>query len=91
MGDMILWFPKGKKEHNEKFKKWWFGPYKMYYCLPKNIVLLVNIDKFERNPILLNINKLKPYKYLGKILWRLEATIRKGKRAQGGLTKRLSV
>jgi hypothetical protein len=47
----------------------------MYYCLSNNIVLLVNIDKFEPNPILMNISKLKPYRYLGKTLWRLEATI----------------
>jgi len=27
----------------------------------------MNIDKFELNPILVNINKLKPYRYLDKI------------------------
>ncbi len=25
MGNMALQFPKGKKEHTEKFLKWWFG------------------------------------------------------------------
>ncbi len=29
MGDMVLWFPKGRKEHIEKFKKWWFGAIKL--------------------------------------------------------------
>jgi hypothetical protein len=31
--------------------------------LPNNIVLLVTIDKFDPNPILVNINKLKPYRF----------------------------
>jgi len=51
MGDTIFWFLKGRKEHIKKFFKWWFGPYKIQYCFPNNIVLLVNIDKFEPNPI----------------------------------------
>jgi len=29
-----------------------------------NIVLLVTKDKFDLNPIMVNINKLKPYKFL---------------------------
>ncbi len=32
--------------------------------LPINIVLLVTIEKFETNPVLVNVNKLKPYKYM---------------------------
>jgi hypothetical protein len=32
--------------------------------LPNNIVLLVIIDKFDHNPILVNINKLKPYRFI---------------------------
>jgi hypothetical protein len=32
--------------------------------LPNNIVLLVTIEKFETNPMLVNMNKLKPYKYM---------------------------
>jgi hypothetical protein len=59
MGDIVFCFPKGRKEHIEKFFKWWFGMYKIQYCFPNNIVLLINIDKFETNPILVNINKLK--------------------------------
>jgi len=49
-------------------------------------VLLVNIDRFELNPILVNINKFKPYKYLGKASRGLEVTI-KGARE---LTRRTS-
>jgi hypothetical protein len=29
-----------------------------------NIVLLVTIDKFDRNIVLINLNKLKPYKFI---------------------------
>ncbi len=32
--------------------------------LLNNIVLLVTIEKFETNPTLVNLNKLKPYKYM---------------------------
>jgi hypothetical protein len=32
--------------------------------LPNNIVLLVTIEKIETNPVLVNVNKLKPYKYM---------------------------
>ncbi len=49
-----------------------------YIFLPNNIILLINIDKFEPNPILVNINKLKPYWYLGKTPRGLEATIEGG-------------
>jgi hypothetical protein len=31
--------------------------------LPNN-VLLVTIEKFETNPLLINVNKFKPYKYM---------------------------
>jgi hypothetical protein len=27
-------------------------------------MLLVTIEKFERNPILVNVNKFEPYKYM---------------------------
>ncbi len=40
------------------------GPYKVQYVLPNNIVLLVTIEKFETNHVLVNLNKLKPYKYM---------------------------
>jgi hypothetical protein len=32
--------------------------------IPNNIVLLVTINKFDHNPILVNINKLKPYRFM---------------------------
>ncbi len=32
--------------------------------LPNYIVLLVTIEKFETNPMLVNVNKFKPYKYM---------------------------
>jgi hypothetical protein len=25
MGGIVFWFPKGRKEHIEKFLNWWFG------------------------------------------------------------------
>jgi hypothetical protein len=31
-----------------------------------NIVLFVYVNNFEPNPILINVNKLKPYKYVIK-------------------------
>jgi hypothetical protein len=59
-----MWFPKGNKSHLGKFIRKWFGPYKVQYVLPNNIVLLVTIEKFETNHVLVNVNKLKPYKYM---------------------------
>jgi hypothetical protein len=75
MEDTIIWFPKGRKEHTIKFLKWWFGSYEIQYCLPNNIVLFVIIDKFEPNPIFVNINKLRPFRHLDKTPKGLEATI----------------
>ncbi len=63
-GDYVLWFPKGEKTQMGKFKKRWFGPFKVQYYLPNNIVLLVSINNFEPNPVLVNVNKLKPYRYV---------------------------
>jgi hypothetical protein len=59
-----MWFPKGNKSHLRKFTKKWFGPYRIQYVLPNNTVILVTIEKFETNPVLVNVNKLKPYKYM---------------------------
>jgi hypothetical protein len=43
--------------------------YWIQYCLPNNIVLLITIDKFDCNIVLVNINKLKPCKVIeNKIL-----------------------
>jgi hypothetical protein len=63
-GDYVVWFTKGIKSHLGKFTKKWFGPYRVQYVLPNNIVLLVTIEKFETNHVLVNVNKLKPYKYM---------------------------
>jgi hypothetical protein len=62
-GDYVLWFPKGNKSHLGKFIKKKLGPYRIY-VLPNNIVLSVTIEKFETNLVLVNMNKLKPYKYM---------------------------
>ncbi len=67
-GDYVLWFPKGGKTHLGKFKKRWFGPFMVQYCLPNNIILFVSINKFELNLVLVNVNKLKPYKYVDQTL-----------------------
>jgi len=80
LGDHVLWFPKAHKEHTCKFKQNWFGPYKIKYCLLNNTTLLVTIDKFDPNPILVNINKLKPYWFQDITFFRgLESTIKRGR------------
>jgi hypothetical protein len=38
--------------------------YKVQYVLPNNTMLLVTIEKFETNLVLVNVNKFKPYKYM---------------------------
>jgi hypothetical protein len=58
----------GKKTHLGKLKKRWFGPFRLQYYLPNNIILLESIKNFEPNPILVNINKLKPYIYVDQTL-----------------------
>jgi hypothetical protein len=50
-----------------KFKKRWFSPFKVQHCSPNNIVL-VFVNNSEPNPLLVNINKLKPYKYVDQTL-----------------------
>jgi len=59
-GDYVSWFPKGENTHLGKFFKSWFGSFKVLYCLLNIIVLLVSINNFEPNLILVNVNKLKP-------------------------------
>jgi hypothetical protein len=63
-GDYVLWFPKGNKSHLKKFTRKWFGPHRVQYVLPNNIVLFVIIEKFETNLLMVNMNKLEPYKYM---------------------------
>jgi hypothetical protein len=59
-----MWFPKRNKSHQGKFNRKWFGPYRIQYVLPNNILLSVTIEKFDTNLMLVNVNKLKPYKYM---------------------------
>jgi hypothetical protein len=63
----------------------WFVQHTILF--PQHIVLLVNIDKFEPNPILVNINKLKHYWYLEKAPRGLEATIERGGKHKEDLQK----
>jgi len=51
-----------------KFKKRWFGPFRVEYWLLDNTILFVSINNFEPNPLLVNVNKLKPYTYVDQTL-----------------------
>ncbi len=64
---MFYGFPT-EKRHLGKFKNIWFGPFKVQHCLPNNIVFLVYVNNFEPNLVLVNVNKLKPYKYVDQTL-----------------------
>jgi hypothetical protein len=76
----VFWFPKARKEHTSKFKQRWFGPYMIQYCLFNNTPLLVIIDKFDPNPILININKLKPYQFQDTTISQgLESIVKRGR------------
>ena len=52
----------GANEHAGKLRNKWFGHYRVQYLLPNNTVLLVTVDKFDLDPIIVNINKLKTYR-----------------------------
>jgi hypothetical protein len=56
---------KGKKNTTRKVLKIVVRPFKIQFVLFHNNVLLVILDKFDPNPILVIINKLKPYIFLG--------------------------
>jgi hypothetical protein len=45
-GDYVVWFPKEKKTYLGKSKKRRFGPFRVQYCLPNNIVFLVFCKQF---------------------------------------------
>jgi hypothetical protein len=47
-----------------KFTKHRYGPYHIQYYLLNNIVLSVTLGNFEPYPILVNVNKVKPYRYV---------------------------
>jgi hypothetical protein len=59
-----MWFQKGNNSHLGKFTRKWFGPYRVQYVLLNNNVLLLTIEKFEANLVLVNVNKLKPCTYM---------------------------
>jgi hypothetical protein len=58
----------GKKTHLSKFKKRWFAPIRVQYYLANNTILLVFVENFKPNLVLVNINKLKSYKYVDQTL-----------------------
>ena len=62
MGDYVLWYPKGANIQAGKLRNKWFGPYRVQYLLPNNTLLLVTVDKFDPDPVIVNINKLKTYR-----------------------------
>ena len=62
MEDYVLWYLKGANVHTGKLRNKWFGPYRVQYLLPNNTVLLVTVDKFDSDPVIVNINKLKTYR-----------------------------
>ena len=57
----MLWYPKGANVYAGKLRNKWFGPYRVQYLLPNNTVFLVTMDKFDPDPVIVNINKLKTY------------------------------
>jgi hypothetical protein len=63
LGDYVHWHLKGQKEKVEKFNNRWFGPYRVQYRLSNNTALLVTVVYFRPNPFIVNINKLKLYKF----------------------------
>jgi hypothetical protein len=65
---MSYGFPKEKKHVWANSRKIWFGPLRVQCCLPNNIILLVSVHNFEPDPILVNVNKLKPYTYVDQTL-----------------------
>jgi len=48
----------------QNFRDNGLDPIRSNSCLLNNIILLVATGKFDLNPVLLNINKLKPYKFI---------------------------
>jgi hypothetical protein len=63
-----------------QYKQCWFGPYRIQYLLPKNTTFLVIIHKFDPNPILININKLKSYWFQDPNAFKgLESIVKRGR------------
>ncbi len=59
-----MWFPIGSKSYLGKFTRKWFKLYKIQYVLFNNTILLVTFTNFEPNPMSVNINKFKSYKFI---------------------------
>ena len=57
-----MWYPKGANVHADTLQNKWFGHYRVQYLLPNNTILLVTVDKFDLNPFIVNIKKLKTYR-----------------------------
>jgi hypothetical protein len=86
MGDYVLWIPKARKNTPREIQKQWFGSYKILVLFAScNTSLLLTMDKFDPNPILLNINKLKPYMSLEATLKGLEVQIQGGRDGKSGV------
>ncbi len=51
----VLWFSQ-KENIFAQIQKRWFGPFMVQYYLPNNIVLLISINNFEPNLILVIVN-----------------------------------
>jgi len=64
INDFVLLFPEGSNSHLGKFTKNCFGSFRVHYVLFNNTILLMIFINFEPNPLLVNINKLKPYKFI---------------------------
>ena len=54
----------GTNVHAGKLRNKWFGPYRVQYLLSNNTILLVTVDKFDPDPVIININKLKTFQCL---------------------------
>lgn len=53
-----------KMKFTFEFIKKRFDPYRIHFCLPNNMVLLITMNMFDPNFVFVNVNKLKPYLFL---------------------------
>ncbi len=60
--DHVLWFPKHVRNTQGRSNNVGLDHTYLIF-LPYNITFLVIVNKFDPNPILVNINKLKPYRF----------------------------
>lgn len=68
MGNYVLWLSKGTNIYNNKLHSKWFGPYHVPYVLSNNMVLLITVQYFDHDPVIVNVNKLKSYRFLDDIV-----------------------